>query len=485
MSQLERKIKDKLLDHKIEFDTDELWSQVYPQIKPERNRKPILFLLFGALFIVGGAIGWQLLSVDHLENAELSQLTISNSAKNDEPKSTPIKSTQTNIPAQSKALEKIKPIYNSDKIQDKIFAETESNKPTEINNSRQLIIQSQSQPLTIDRNSILSESKASSGFTSFESRNFTTNDEIVTYVTSGNSETTSAIESKNKQSPLLAFGTEDEEVAYKIPYLSQSLMPINFEDTYPVMTLGYAEDFEPSAEAKLSIYGLASFFAIDKKLSSSGAEPSSDLARRRDSESALESIAGEIGFSYHLTDRIILSSGLNYIRINEKVSADYSTTDIVDLENVVIENIISPNGMESVYGDVKAERTTTTQLRAYNRYSDLSLSLDLTYLFVTGKWTPYASVGIQQSLSSMQRGYWLLENNTLYDIETDENSFIKSPYGLGVRLSLGGSFSLSDRTSLILSARHIRYASSITSDLYSIQQKYSLLGINAGLSLKL
>ena len=471
MDRLERKIKEKLQNQHVDIDTDELWNEVYPHIKPKRNRRAFVFLLIGLFWffsVVG--VGWYFSSGAKVEIADKGdqnvQLTTQNSmVQNDK--------ELTKDDYQEKQVDK-------DFQQSSLKNENELNIATEkksqeldLNNpivSRTFIgTPNQNTEITQDPNQKL--------FSQEPAIIFDTKEEVNTGDADGS-------EIKESTSNIEIVSKEDIQEYFPTTILSSSIRPLDFNYDLPVLAIDQA-DFKPEETSRISFYALGGVYTTNKLLDLASAEPSADLSARLNNEKPLESISAEFGISYRLTDKISLSAGLNYLRINEKVSGSYSVTDTVLLENVIIETIISSRGSEPVFGNIQAERTVSTDLQAFNRYTDISLNFDLMYRLSQNRLSPYFSIGVQQSLSSMQAGYWLDSDDILYDIAEDEDEFLSNKYGLGLRAGVGFLLEISDRASFQLGAKYLQQLSPITNQNYTLTQQYNLLGLQAGFTVKL
>ena len=511
MENFEKKIKDKLLNAKVEIDTDALWAEVYPRIRPNRNRKALLYCLVGFLWLISlVAVGYYYKSdkmptsdVVSLKSAEITNRKNVQTLNNQE------------LLLQQKNVSSVV-ISNEEKEKDSgVVKEIEeiNNKANGLKKSQNTTRQEVLKEVGVYRNAENSSTKASSP----KDRN----DHLNAIVQSPPSKTSDNTTEDNVTQELniaksLAGGLNDEFIAAfdnsitnnsasnTIPFdhddeseprstigllktLTSSIIPqLNFEYPQPVIPDElYSEHKTQEDFSRFSVYALGSLSMISRSLSTRDGLGSIDLDNRSSAESPLESFTGEFGLSYALSPNLQLSAGLNYIRINERVEDNYTLIDTVLLENVIIENIISSRGSEPVYGNIFSARTVNTNLTAYNRYTDVALSVDLTYLLRTEGLKPFVSVGIQQSIRSSQTGVWLLNSNELYDISQDPDSQVSSSYGLGVRLGAGFDINISDRSAIRLGGKYTKYVKSITSDSNPIKQKYSLLGISAGLNIKI
>jgi len=478
MEHLERKIKDKLQQNRVEINTDELWNEVYPHISPKKDRRVLLYLMFGLIWLVSVvSVAWYFGSED--QGSSLITDTI--------------KSNQREISVNTKNIETsvLKNEAPTDR-EEKVISfehpsETTNIESPEISIDQKINIQKKnagilSQRITettkANKNSKLQQdlNVASSVFISTKNEdagNFSGGDfllEKLNKFVEDSAETKEVTKSDKKYFPSTLTLKNIDPIEYIYP-----------QPTIPNELVAYEQSSDFS---RFSVYALGGIYAVNRSLTANVAEPPANLVSRRASESPLESLSSEFGINYRLSENLMLSAGLNYTRINEKIEDTYAEIDTVLLENVIIEYIISSRGSEPVYGNVLAERTVNTSLTAFNRYTDISISFDLTYFLNNRKFTPYFSLGLQQSLRSMQSGYWLLDGS-LYDLSNDDNGYLSSKYGLGVRAGVGGHLSLSQRTKLLVGARYSQYLSPITNQNYELKQRYNLLGLHAGFIVKI
>ena len=501
MENLEKNIKNKLQQSQIDIDTDELWNEVYPHIKPKRNRKVLLFILMGFLWLFSlVAVGYYFQS-DSISDVKVAEVETE--------KKSPIITDETTNKAEAKVLDEVPNVSSSvistvveeeaknDNLisvvrQETPAAEKEGQEETSLNkiikkniatdkktpqaNTEKIIVTTRNVDESLNNHSRLNDKShlvqldnsqnAKEEFNVEKSSNTKpiTRQEKFTL---NKSETSSSI--------LLSLATLESAISKLTYNYPQPIIPNEFYAEH-----NYKRDF-----SKFSIYVLGGISKISRTLALRDNLFANDLVQREAAESPLESIAGELGLSYEIRTNLRLSAGVNYIRFNERIEDSFTITDTVLLENVIIENIISSRGSEPVFGNIRSARTVVTDLKAYNRYSDLALSVDLTYLLRTRGVMPYVSAGLQQSISTSQSGYWLVDTNDLYDLSEDKSSYISNNYGLGLRFGVGVTMDISDRTSLQIGGRYIKYLNPITTNEYNIKQKYDLLGLSAGLNIKI
>lgn len=478
MEHLERKIKDKLQQSSIEINTDELWNEVYPHIKPKKDRRAFIFILLGLFWLLSVVgVGWYFHDNDD-EPSISNNLIEANEEQNE--------LNEDKIISRKQLEENASSLDNVESIQ---TIAKEQSSVSSISNLKQ----TQS---TIDQN-----------------RKIASRDIVETLANSYPEKSTQ--EKPTESVSFLKIPIENDDVStYRKDMLMdkiQSSIAIAaedksksnvMEDYFPTLILDNAirlieydypqpnipnelSAYDPRSDySRFSVYALGGVNMINRSLTATGTEPSADLVSRESNESPLESLSGELGLSYRFTDNLMLSAGFNYTRINEKIEDTYAVVDTVLLENVIIEYIISSRGSEPVYGNIQAERSVNTSLTAFNRYTDYSLSLDLTYFLNENRFTPYLSLGVQQSIRSTQSGFWLLDGS-LYDLADDDSVYLSNNYGLAVRAGIGGQLALSQRTNLAIGARYTQYLNPITNQNYELKQRYSLLGINAGLVVKI
>ncbi len=493
MENLEKKIKDKLQNNEISVDTNELWSEVYPHIKPKKNRRAFVFLLFGFLWLtslIGVAYYFSLpndesvIMVEEGTDVEL----VGELAEN-----ITVAMTESKIIKENKTISAIDEETSTSEVDasQRELEKTKKSSQSNIENTVQEII-SKSSTKNLKQKELLKNTVNGARFQTKKIKK-----EKPTLPTFRTTEKQGEIQKqefytdntpnldKSASNSVKMLGSEitRANLSYNLLNTTASTLPYSYPQ--PLLPNGFfAEDASYNEFSKFSIYALGGFAGINKKLTARDLS-NADLESRLAAESNLESISGELGLSYQINPNLLISGGVNYIRINEQIQDSYSVTDVVLLENVIIENIITSRGSEPVYGNIQAERTINTNLTAYNRYSDFALSLELTYLLKSEGLTPYISAGIQQSISSSQTGFWILNDNDLYDISDDPEGHLSDRYGLGLRFGAGVNLDLSSRAALRLGTRFTKYLDPITTETYSLKQKYDLLGLSAGLIIKL
>jgi len=495
MENLEKKIKDKLQHNEINIDTNELWNEVYPRIKPKRNKKVMFFILTGLLWVTSLFIVGYYCKSDKTKVVELNVI-----ADNEEMNiaSSPVTTQEVSESEKHFDLKSAKDKeYNTENITSEESLSSKSEMINDVNRDSGLSTTSNRSVLQPKkRNHVGNENTRpkktiSQGFVKQLDKVKTSQpDKKIIPEDLGSDIKDEKSDLQTIQSRVVSesdINDIDRSINNWPATLTNNAIPsLKFEYPQPnIPNDFYAAHVESASFSKLSVYLRGGISSISRSLSAKENIATVDLQQRINAESPLESVSGELGISYQLRPNLLISAGINYNRINEQIQDSYSVTDTVLLENVIIENIISSRGSEPVFGNIESARTVSTNLTAYNRYSDIALSLDLTYLLRTQGVKPYVTAGMQQSISSSQSGYWLINDNDLYDLSQDPNSYLSRSYGLGLRLGVGVDLDLSDRSSLRIGGKYTKYLNSITSEAYSLKQKYNLLGLSAGLNIKI
>ena len=492
MENLEKNIKDKLQQSKIEIDTNKLWNEVYPYIKPERRKRLFVYLLFGFVWLLSLiAVGWHFSasSQDDSHSTSINKIVESQNhleeSKESIEKSKIVNTTSLGNEIENRKLSESKfPLSFDQNNGSETIVNTKSIRKGAVNKESKVDIQRSINNIPSRSANIFSPaSKLNTNNVNDEDLNLNTTSIVKDVIETIDLNNTIKIEPKTVNK-IEALSTK--RLNFSNRKLNKTELSLGYNIPQPVIPLSmYSEYVYDSEYTAFSFYAFGGYSSIDKVLTANDNILTNNLMDRTTSESPLESISGEMGFSYMITPNFQLSAGVNYIRINERVENSYSVTDTVLLENVIIENIISSRGSEPVYGNIQSQRTINTDLRAYNRYSDLALSVDLTYLLSGEALRPYLSLGLQQSVSSTNSGYWLLDNDNLYDISEDQNDYLSNNYGLALRFGAGVDLEISERTSIRVGGRYTKYINAITNKNYELIQKYNLLGLSAGMNIKI
>jgi len=206
---------------------------------------------------------------------------------------------------------------------------------------------------------------------------------------------------------------------------------------------------------------------------------------RKAAERSLASwhLSGNLSFVFNRHWSI--RGGLRYNNIYRRSSATVSSSEIVTIDDAIIERIIGPNGTEEVRGTVDVLQETVSELSRINSYKSLDVELMLLRNIDMAVLEGYVGIGLSQGISMSQRGYIHPTISEEYDLKRDTNGWYKSQRGLGAVLEMGLSYPVGEKLSLSLYGVYKQPFSEVTTATYSLKERRSTYNIGLGINYKL
>ncbi|MBL7793989.1 MAG: hypothetical protein JNK77_16800 [Saprospiraceae bacterium] len=211
---------------------------------------------------------------------------------------------------------------------------------------------------------------------------------------------------------------------------------------------------------------------------------SSDYRRARlDTEDALEYASAGLLAGVQHRSGVYVFAGLGYTRINERFYTSGSRTEYDSIPDGIVEIYIDSNGDSIITrGNVPVTRYITYRKRTYNRYTLLDVPVLLGYQWRQDRWSLGVEGGVYVNLALQSRGDILSENGDIISLQ-DADNVMRPRIGLSYYGSLRLGFAFDDKTQLSL-APSLRVLPNFTTADYRLIQKYTLLGLNVGLTRK-
>jgi len=229
----------------------------------------------------------------------------------------------------------------------------------------------------------------------------------------------------------------------------------------------------------LNIY--SGIFNVDRTLTTQNIDLEQFLLRKEESESPLELISVGIQLRYDI-GAVYFKGGIEFQSLNEKFEYEqYSIIDTVPTAGVV-GILIDHNGNSmNQLGTVFEENTLTSNWTHYNSYRLFNIPLSIGYEKGINKW--FFSIEAQSQLNFHHSfsGKRLNQEGNI----TDDNVSINKSFKLGLGAAIGLRYRFSNTTSIYLNPSYLSYLDSFADETKGYSEKYSLFGLQVGLSYKL
>ncbi len=482
--------RDKLGQHRSEVDIDELWGAIEPKVDQinERRKRRRFFLFFWGMagVLLLGGLGVQFLmpsaevmveqAIDHVDGKGKSALVeVERTEKNTETSNLISKDFET----QKKLGDKKEKTTPSEEIENL----EQTNQQTKSTQDKQTKL------ITDLKNKVTPSQEVGE-------KSLGANREEQTKA--GFSSSPKAVDSQEAPTlsiPPLASNspqfTEEKKLSIFLP-LSSILSPLPLpQETLTTSYKNWSSDEErpdrknnaPAFNLAIEAYGGLAYAAKHWQ-----ANDANLLARRKATESALETtqLGALLEVSYF--KNWSLAAGVQQTRINERFDYD---DEIVETSLVTVSRVVfvQTNGDTiRVDNELPLTRTTTINQRIYNRYTMIDLPILFGYSQAMGKWRVGTRLGLWTNLSLRTKGQIrsLTGTENIKLAEEQDRVYVdrmRWSYSLDFHLERA----LQEHLSLRLSTRAHHYPAQFNQSSYAdrLKEGYTVIGLNLALRYQL
>lgn len=482
--------KEKITQQNCIADSEAIWASVEAELYPESKRKPIWFRLFGMLALVGLAflIGYLVYNKNNPSAyTHTTEPTIEKTRKTESENpninivnksEAPISESNQNIAAKNNLTPTIK-IEPPQKI-------SITSHPQTKNNAAMINVDD-----TINFTSMGNIKMPTTPIHLVLAAN-TSNEKIKTssYSTSNVLVRPAISKSQNINTPLQESNTSKEIGLSKIEV--QNLLAIDgkeFDDNMDDKLKELIPANNSSAETtnttpKKFSFGLSAStgVAFTNTTLNTINNIESDLLRvRSQSESDLETLDFDFGFSIKHKSGFYLNTGINYRRSSRKLEFKeeiQSTESIVGRLRLVVDPItlnpsfIKVNLTQIVTSNALRESFNTTQL--YN------IPLDVGYQFRIKKWSLGVEAGALFNIQTQHNGFIQDSSRIFYNLRNDPLNWFKNKLDLHFRSAAFIGYNLNSRYQITIGP-YINTAVNLNYNSNPIDQNQSALGARASI----
>ncbi len=455
---LENIIKERLKGHEVHVDKRELWRSLGIEDE-EKDRKALWLWWFGGLVgiaLVGG-LWWHLqkdgLDLPNIQEAKAIAVEESVAKTGNET----ISETSTSE-LLSNIIEEVK-----SQESESINSENEENNTNETNTiiSNQTNIKSNTLNSTGDLNSGASMDQGS------EKSGLLANEKpAVGTIINGDLKSEEANEKEELISELINID--------KLPYYNAMLFYEREMGTLAVDVNPLIKPIEPSRKFEFELYGGAGPFSRTISVDSLDG-----FVSARDSlEAPIEHVSLGVSLKYMIGGGFYSKLGLSVNRWNEKYSYNFvsdSTFTTVEVPDVILIDL--QGNLTTTYTTGVETTINTVYWVRYNRLTQIDLPISLGYERRMNRWSIFGEATGILNLKQQFSGYL----NTEEGLETKDPDIFKSRIGLNLGLNAGVGYGITPRLRARLSARYYRSLSSVLLPSTGVEQRYSSLGLRAGL----
>lgn len=221
---------------------------------------------------------------------------------------------------------------------------------------------------------------------------------------------------------------------------------------------------------------------VFKTLQSHPGDSSDYRQARLDTEETLEYVSGSLLAGVEHSSGFNALAGLGYTRINERFYTSGSRVEYDSIPDGIVEIYIDSNGDSIITrGNVPVTRYIAYRKRTYNQYTLIDVPVLLGYQWRQDRWSLGVEGGVYVNMALQSKGDILAEDGAIISLGTTEN-VMRPRVGLSYFGSLRLGYVINDKTQISLAPTLRVFSGSFTEKEYRLSQKYTLAGLNIGLS---
>ncbi len=229
---------------------------------------------------------------------------------------------------------------------------------------------------------------------------------------------------------------------------------------------------------------------MNKELSAMQSENNTYLNKRNQSEETAIGGSLQANLTYYFFNNVFIETGVRYSRFNERLT--YSETNVTSqqtvFDSIVTGFTVGPTGEPVPIYDITSRtvyETEVSNIEQNNTYHMVDIPLLIGYQVDLQRWSVYLKSGITPTVFQKQSGYVLGEGeSSRLDFGGNDD-----PYHSGMILNLelagGVSYQLDETIHLLVEPSFRSNISSLYKGDFPLTEKRKILGISAGIRIKL
>jgi len=478
-SEIENKIKNKILFAKEDIDSDQIWSSIEIDLPKKKRRKPIILVAFLCVFIFSiiGLVGLKYDSFD------LNSIVKNNVGSSNMPED----KTKTNL--------KLNRLPNTE-----FDADSELNVKDDLITRNEFLIEK-----TQDNAKVISNIAV---VKNYDKKEYTSSLDIETLefalpIDSPNNFKTKNQNQKNNKSIEI-----DKEINSNENIFSSSLKNENFKTssniiiTRPVdlpfklnplmfkrqlnISGKFVDVFKPDVKKRLKYsVELSSGYAFSKfnLTPNNSSEELIDFIKNLSlSSRVLESFKFNLSNNFLFRNGMFIKLGLNYSKINQEYVVSMTNFEIIERENELISITTDSEGVQSIEnGTVGYLRETRIDDHYFSSYTIIQIPLRVGYQLQKNNLIFDVTIGSNIGLDFKQSGKQNIYNDGLI-LNPD---IYKSRLNLDGNIEFGLGCGITNSINLWSRIGYSSSLSSVTKESYEISQNLSSIGMQLGIEIKI
>jgi hypothetical protein len=502
-SEFEKYAKDQFDHYEVPVDTESLWAEIAPIVKPKKDNRRIIWFFLGGLLI--GSLGIASL-YQGLQNPSAEVMTIRElNSEKDQGSILSNEQQRANdpLPTLGESTSIVKKGDTKKPVKEIKQANINSSQPNELADNLQ------------KSNSIKESSVAEKVSKIDQSNTLITNQNNAVLLNASNNGNHLAKGRQSNAEQLLAeddqmrnnFKNENQERAW-----SRALVPFFVFAEPLVSDKRFASEMEVldafkkrleknrleelSSDKKVGLtkkrrgsflndiqFGLGIYGGVSR--STSELEPrntqSSDYELLRiNSEKQLETLHAGLSALLVSNEKLYLRTGLEYTRIGSLFSQNAERVEVDSVEGIVEIQINEFTGdTTEILGYLQRTRTTRYIKKSYNYFHLVDVPLILGYNFGSEDVTIGIEAGIYANILVKNKGEVFQQDESFYDKKEDPQGWYKSNLGISPFIGCNVTYHFNENLQIHLSPG-FRFPSVYSTSANPLREEHANLGVQAG-----
>ncbi len=472
LNELENRLKNSSQRQEEQVDTNALWSVVQKEIGEEKKRRPLfIWLMFGVIVMVGSVILYTANETantkDGLDGVFAQE---NNLIANATPLDLPIsidKESETAVSIERNTSVQVN--SSSLSIENEIKRPSEEIKPKR----KEIVTRSSSEKSDGEikkqgktrelENAFNSQKQKKSSFTNYSAFAEPTYEQELTDSSLKEKEGSDIsnpilVGSKYKSNGAVKFGDQpnvsnvhnallgqkklmEHEMVLKTPMVYSSIQPLDvnlYAHLSMIAPIERSPFFSAGENGSWSI-GLIAGVSFNSAVLFPTNDDIRDVsfATRSESLSTLASWNASLRIGRRISDYLWIQSGLEVNSILNKSSKTLMFQQELLKDDVVVEQVIGPNGTTDIIGQATVIQETTSLRTRISKNYELSVPLMLQVELPSGALRPFFALGVDYSFLLGRSGLIHLNSSEEYNVGGNQESLLDTNLGLSARVQVG------------------------------------------------
>jgi hypothetical protein len=204
-----------------------------------------------------------------------------------------------------------------------------------------------------------------------------------------------------------------------------------------------------------------------------------DYTTRTSREKPIDAMCVSLKYYKSLFQNTRIGFGLNMLKIWDRHTYSESSVELIKLNNVITERLVTPNGIEETLGSQTIIRTTTNHLNTSIQYQYWNLPIDLMYQIGKNKISIEIGAGLDLALHKSYKGKIYYANSN-YDLAIDQSKILNKRLDIRLNAMIGIKYRWINSFEAVFRGKYVLPSKSVFNSSYGIAHYQNLLGFETG-----